>query len=180
MLIRSTIHLPYTVILSPVTLGCNLSVIFSDNLNSSQPIESCFYYLRDSRRIRNTIERSTACRPNIATSPRFNTVVCNPLFAIIIYLWNATSFKCCCSYSHQNSLTSSRVTYSEILVFAQNWERIHYKIISSTHKIQNFLVFLLIFSRFYPANKWDWAYFDPMWTRTILYLANLSPILRSD
>ena len=64
------IHLPNCVVLSPVTSTRNVGVIFDTNFTFSQNIssisKSCFYHIRDLRRIRNTIDRSTAC--NIATS----------------------------------------------------------------------------------------------------------------
>jgi len=64
-----TIHLPNNVILSPVDSARNLGVIF-DNLSFVQHIssiyKSCFLNIRDLRRIRNTIDQTTAC--TIATS----------------------------------------------------------------------------------------------------------------
>ena len=65
-----TIHLPNNVILSPVHSARNLGVIFDSNLTFSDHIsavsKSCLYHIRDLRRIRNTIDRTTAC--TIATS----------------------------------------------------------------------------------------------------------------
>ena len=64
------IHLPNNVTLSPVNSARNLGVIFDSNLTFSQHIsavsKSCFYHIRDLRRIRNTIDQPTAC--TIATS----------------------------------------------------------------------------------------------------------------
>jgi hypothetical protein len=64
------IHLPNNVTLSPVHSARNLGVIFDSNLTFSQHIsavsKSCFYHIRDLRRIRNTIDHTTAC--TIATS----------------------------------------------------------------------------------------------------------------
>ena len=64
------IHLPNNVTLSPVYSARNLGVIFDRNLTFSQHIsavsKSCFYHIRDLRRIRNTIDHTTAC--TIATS----------------------------------------------------------------------------------------------------------------
>ena len=60
-----TIHLPNNVILSPVHSARNLGVIFDSNLTFSDHIsavsKSCLYHIRDLRRIRNTIDRTTAC-----------------------------------------------------------------------------------------------------------------------
>jgi len=65
-----TIHLPNNVILSPVDSARNLGVIFDKNLSFAQHIssisKSCFLNIRDLRRIRNTIDQTTAC--TIATS----------------------------------------------------------------------------------------------------------------
>ena len=64
------IHLPNNVTLSPDDSACNLGFIFDKNLTFAQHIssvsKSCFINVRDLRRIRNTIDRSTAC--TIATS----------------------------------------------------------------------------------------------------------------
>ena len=75
--------LPNGVVLSPVTSARNLGVIFDSNITFSQHIssvsKSCFYHIRDLRRIRNTIDRSTAC--TIATSLVHSKVdYCNSLF----------------------------------------------------------------------------------------------------
>ena len=60
-----TIHLPNDVILSPVHSARNLGIIFDSNLTFSDHIsavsKSCLYHIRDLRRIRNTIDRTTAC-----------------------------------------------------------------------------------------------------------------------
>jgi len=65
-----TIHLPNNVTLSPVTSARNLGVIFDNNLTYSQHIsaisKSCFLKIRDLRRIRYSIDQTTAC--TIATS----------------------------------------------------------------------------------------------------------------
>ena len=64
------IHLPNNVTLSPVTSARNLGVIFDKNLTFSQHIsailKSCFLNIRDLRRIRNTVDQTTAC--TIATA----------------------------------------------------------------------------------------------------------------
>ena len=64
------IHLPNNVTLSLVHSARNLGIIVDTNLTFSQQISavsiSCFYNIRDIRRIRNTIDHTTAC--TIATS----------------------------------------------------------------------------------------------------------------
>jgi len=65
-----TIHPPNNVILSPDDSARNIGVIFDKNLSFVQHIssisKSCFLNFRDLRRIRNTIDQTTAC--TIATS----------------------------------------------------------------------------------------------------------------
>jgi hypothetical protein len=64
------IHLPNNVPLSPVHSAPILRVIVDSNLTFSKHIsavsKSCFYHMRDLRRIRNTVAQNTAC--TIATS----------------------------------------------------------------------------------------------------------------
>jgi len=65
-----TIYLPNNVMLLYVDSACNLGVIFDKNLSFAQNIsavsKSCFHNIRDLRRIRNTIDKTTVC--TIATS----------------------------------------------------------------------------------------------------------------
>ena len=65
-----TIPLPNNSTLSPVDFARNLGVIFDKNLSFAQHVSSvskaCFLNIRDLRRIRNTVDHSTAC--TIATS----------------------------------------------------------------------------------------------------------------
>jgi hypothetical protein len=59
------IHLPNNVTLSPIHSARNLGVILESNLTFSEHMstvsKSCFSQIRDLRRIRNTIDRTTAC-----------------------------------------------------------------------------------------------------------------------
>jgi len=72
-----TIHLPNNVILSPVDSARNLGVVFDKNLSCAQ-YKSCFLSIRDLRRIRNTIDQTTAC--TIATSLIHSKIAyCNSL-----------------------------------------------------------------------------------------------------
>jgi len=65
-----TIHLTNNVILSPVDSARNFGAIFDKYLSFAQHIssisKSCYFNIRDLRRIRNTIDQTTAC--TIATS----------------------------------------------------------------------------------------------------------------
>ena len=77
-----TIHLPNDVTLTPVDSARNLGVLFDNNLSFSQHIsaisKSCFHDIRDLRRIRNTIDLTSAC--TIATSLIHSKVdYCNSL-----------------------------------------------------------------------------------------------------
>jgi len=60
-----TIHLPDSVILSPVDSVRNLGVIFDKNLSFAQNIsaasKSCFHNIRDLRRIRNIDQTTATC-----------------------------------------------------------------------------------------------------------------------
>ena len=64
MIAHPTIHLPNDVIFSPVDSAHDLGVIFDSNLTFSDHIsavsKSCLYHIRDLKRIRNTIDRTTA------------------------------------------------------------------------------------------------------------------------
>jgi hypothetical protein len=65
------IHLSNNVTLLPVHSALNLGVIFDSNLtfseHNSAVSESCFYLIRDLRRIRSTVDHhTTAC--TVATS----------------------------------------------------------------------------------------------------------------
>jgi hypothetical protein len=59
------IHLPNNVTMSPVRSARNLGVIFVSYIRFSQHISavsrSCFYHMRDHRRIRNTFDHTIAC-----------------------------------------------------------------------------------------------------------------------
>jgi len=65
-----TIHLRNNVILSPVDSARNLGAFFVTNMSLAQHIssisKSCLLNIRDLRRNRNTIDKTTAC--TIATS----------------------------------------------------------------------------------------------------------------
>jgi len=85
------IHLPNNVILSPVDYARNLGVIFDKNLSFAQHIsstpKSCFANfanIRDLRRIRNTIDQTTAC--TITTSLIHSKLISVTLFYSIYLL----------------------------------------------------------------------------------------------
>ena len=78
-----TIHLPNDVTLTPADSARNSGVIFDNNLIFSQHIsavsKSCFHDVRDLRRVRNTIDLTTACA--IATFLIHSKVdYCNSIF----------------------------------------------------------------------------------------------------
>jgi hypothetical protein len=104
------IHLPNNVTLSPVHSARNLGVIFDSNLTFSQHIsavsKSCFYHIRDLRRIRNTIDQPTAC--TIATSLIHSKLdYCNSLLLNLpstqTKRLQLVLHECCCSCCHPNS-----------------------------------------------------------------------------
>ena len=78
------IHLHNNVTLSPVYSARNLGVIFDINLTFSQHIsalsKSCFYHIRDLRRIRNTIDHTIQPVPLLLLS-----FILNLTIAILFY-----------------------------------------------------------------------------------------------
>jgi hypothetical protein len=77
------IHMPSDVSISPVSSARNLGVIFDSTLSMSEHIsaisKSCFFHIRDLRRIRNTLDLHTT--KTIATSLIHSRLdYCNSLF----------------------------------------------------------------------------------------------------
>ena len=72
-IVSPLIHLPNGVNLSPVSSARNLGIIFDNNLSFSEHISSvsnsCFYHIRDLRRIQNTIDLTTARTIAASISP---------------------------------------------------------------------------------------------------------------
>ena len=78
-----SLSMPSSTSIKPVTSARNLGVIFDSNLSFSDHIsyisKTCFAHIRDLRRIRNTLDHTTAC--TIATSLIHSKLdYCNSLF----------------------------------------------------------------------------------------------------
>ena len=122
--------------LSPVYSARNLGVIFDSNLTFSQHIsavsKSCFYHIRDLRRIWNTIDHTTAC--TIATA-----LIHSTLDYCISLLLNLPSTQTKRLQLSLNAVTKTPKFHhiSPILKFL-HWlkinERIQYKVLSLTYK----------------------------------------------
>ena len=134
------IHLPNGVVLSPVTSARNLGVIFDNNITFSQHIssvsKSCFYHIRDLRRIRNTIDRSTAC--TIATSLVHSKVdYCNSLF-LNLPSSQTNRLQLILNAAARAVTKTPKLHHISPTLKSLHWlkinQRIQYKILSLTHK----------------------------------------------
>lgn len=136
--------MPSDVLIHPVSSVRNLDVIFDFELSFSKHIsylsKSCFYHIRNFRRIRTCIDRSTAI--TIATSLLHSKLdYCNSLFL---------NLPACKLNKLQSVLNSAAraiamaAKYSHItpIVKSLHWlkitERIHYKILSLTYQVLQF------------------------------------------
>jgi hypothetical protein len=134
------IHLPNGVTLSPVTSARNLGVIFDSNLNFSQHIssvsKSCFFHIRDLRRIRNTIDLTTACI--IATSLVHSKVdYCNSLL-LNLPSTQINRLQLVLNAAARAVTKTPKFYHISPILKSLHWlkinQRIQYKIISLTHK----------------------------------------------
>jgi hypothetical protein len=138
-----TIHLPNDVILSPVDSARNLGVIFDSNLTFSNHIsavsKSCLYHIRDLRRIRNTIDHTTAC--TIATSLVHSKLdYCNSL---LLNLPSAQTNRLQLVLNSAARAVTKTPKFHHItpILKSLHWlninERIQYKVLSLTYKTLN-------------------------------------------
>jgi hypothetical protein len=136
---QACLVLPDNTTLSPVTSARNLGVIFDSNLSFCHHIKSlsksCFYHIRDLRRIRSTLNFETA--RTIATALVHSKLdYCNSLFyKLPDTLLNQLQ-------AVQNSLAravtrTSRFSHITPVLKSLHWlkikQRIHYKLISITY-----------------------------------------------
>jgi len=155
----SIIHLPSNVILSPVDSTRILGVIFDKNLSLVQHFssisKSCFLNIRDLKRIRSTIDQTTAC--TIATSLIHSKIddYCNSLLLNLpatqtnrfqLVLNSAARAVAKTPKFHQ--ITPILIPVLKSLHWLKN-ERIKYKVPSLSHinlsKLVNLLTFVLFF-----------------------------------
>jgi hypothetical protein len=136
-----TISLPNSVTLCPVKSARNLGVIVDSTLSYSEHIsaisKSCFNHVRDLRRLRSSIDQTTAC--TIATALIHSKLdYCNSLLLNLpAYPTNRLQFVL---NSAARAVTkTSRFHYITPVLKSLHWlkinQRIHYKIISLTYKI---------------------------------------------
>jgi hypothetical protein len=134
------ISLPGNVVLCPVTSARNLGVIFDSNLSFSEHIsaisKSCFQHIRDLRRIRNTINLSTAC--TIASSLIHSKLdYCNSLL-LNLPTSSLKRFQFVLNSAARAVTNTSKFSHITPVLKSLHWlkieQRIHYKILSLTHK----------------------------------------------
>ena len=137
--------MPSTTSIKPVASARNLGVIFDSNLSFSDHIsyisKTCFAHIRDLRRIRNTLDHTTAC--TIATS-----LIHSNLTTAIHFFWISTANKptdynlfstplLVLSLKHLNRY--NHITpHLKSLHWLKITQRIQYKIISLTYKSLQF------------------------------------------
>jgi exonuclease III len=134
------IHLPNNVTLSPVTSARNLGVIFDNNLTFSQHIsaisKSCFLNIRDLRRIRNTIDQTTAC--TIATSLIHSKIdYCNSLL-LNLPATQTNRLQLVLNSAARAVTKTPKFHHITPILKSLHWlkinERIQYKVLSLTYK----------------------------------------------
>jgi hypothetical protein len=135
-----SLHLPDNITLSPVDFARNLGAIFDKNLTFAQHISSvskaCFLNIRDLRRIRNTIDHSTAC--TIATSLIHTKIdYCNSLF-LNLPATQTHRLQLILNSAARAVTKTPKFHHITPILKSLHWltinQRIHYKVISLTHK----------------------------------------------
>jgi len=139
-LVNPTIHLPDNVTLTPVDSARNLGVIFDKHVTFSQHIsaisKSCLYHIRDLRRIRNTIDQTTAS--TIATSLIHSKIdYCNSL--LLNLPANQTNrLQLVLNSAARAVAKTPKFHHITPILKSLHWlkinERIHYKVLSLTYK----------------------------------------------
>ena len=134
------IHLPNGVVLSTVTSARNLGVIFDSNFTFSEHIssvsKSCFYHIRDLRRIRHTIDLNTARL--IATSIIHSKLdYCNSLF-LNLPATQTNRLQLVLNAAARAVTKTPKFNHISPILKSLHWlkvqQRIQYKVISLTHK----------------------------------------------
>ena len=135
-----TIRLPNNVILSPVDSARNLGVILDKNLSYAQHIssvsKSCFLNIRDLRRIRNTLDHTTAS--TIATSLVHSKVdYCNSLL-LNLPATQINRLQLVLNSAARAVTRTPKFHHITPILKSLHWltinQRIQYKILSLTHK----------------------------------------------
>ena len=134
------IHLPNGVILSPTKSARNLGVVFDSNFTLSEHIssvsKSCFYHIRDLRRLRNTINLPTA-RTIAASIIHSKLDYCNSLF-LNLPISQTNRLQLVINAAARAITKTPKLHHISPILKSLHWlkirERINYKIISLTHK----------------------------------------------
>ena len=139
-IVSPLIHLPNGVNLSPVSSARNLGIIFDNNLSFSEHIssvsKSCFYHIRDLRRIRNTIDLSTA-RTIAASIIHSKLDYCNSLF-LNLPATQTNRLQLVLNAAARAVTKTPKFHHISPILKSLHWlkinQRIQYKVISLTHK----------------------------------------------
>jgi hypothetical protein len=135
-----TLFLPSKVNIKPVPSARNLGIIFDSNLSFSDHIshitKSCFANIRDLRRIRSTLDHTTAC--TIATSLVHSKLdYCNSLF-LNLTTQQINRLQLILNSAARAVTKTPKFYHITPHLKSLHWlkitERIHYKIISLTYK----------------------------------------------
>jgi len=136
-----TIALPENVTLAPVHSARNLGVIFDSNLSFAEHIsaisKSCLYCIRDLKRLRNSIDHSTA--RIIATALIHNKLdYCNSLL-LNLPMSQLNHLQFVLNSAARAVTKTSKFDHVSPILQNLHWlkitERIHYKVSSLTYKI---------------------------------------------
>jgi len=140
----ATLHMPSNITINPSDTARNLGVIFDSSLTMSDHIssvsKSCFMSLRDLRRIRSTLDSTTA--KTIATSLIHSKVdYCNSLF-LNLPRSQLDRLQLILNSTARAVSKSPRFTHISPVLKSLHWlkidQRIHYKILSITYKTLQF------------------------------------------
>ena len=136
-----TLSLPDNVILSPAKSARNLGVIFDSNLSFTDHIsaisKSCLYHIRDLKRIRSTIDQSTA--RIIATALIHSKLdYCNSLL-LNLPASHLNRLQLVLNSAARAVTRTSKFRHISPILKDLHWlkinERVHYKVLSLTYKI---------------------------------------------
>jgi hypothetical protein len=136
-----TISLPNSVTLCPVKSARNLGVIFDSTLSYSEHIsaisKSCFNHIRDLRRLRSSIDQTTAC--TIVTALIHSKLdYCNSLL-LNLPASSTNRLQFVLNSAARAVTKTSRFHHITPVLKSLHWlkinQRIHYKVISLTYKI---------------------------------------------
>ena len=139
-----TLSMPSNVDIKPVTSARNLGIIFDSNLSFHDHIsyisKSCFAHIRDLRRIRSTLDHTTAC--TIATSLIHSKLdYCNSLF-LNINTQQINRLQLILNSAARAVTKTPKFHHITPQLKSLHWlkitQRIQYKIISLTYKSLQF------------------------------------------